>query len=173
MSKLNAELRTELQQIFGNHISFRKLERKLYGHDIAAVPGLIKPLIGKTVPEVVVQPETKEELVKLVRWAVRNDVPLTPHGKASSGYGGAIPVNGGVVLDFYRMRAIKHVDPDNKTVTVEASMVWEKLDLVTWSHWHPCAQSGLINLLHLQQISGASHTNGDTPSNHYYITRSG
>ena len=42
MGKINNELRADLQNMFGNRVTFRKLERKLYGHDIAAVPGLIK-----------------------------------------------------------------------------------------------------------------------------------
>ncbi len=128
MGTINGKLRAELQEIFGHRISFRKSERKLYGHDIAAVPGLIKLFIGQSIPDAVVQPETEEELVRLVRWAVKNGIPLTPRGKASSGYGGAVPVKGGVVVDFYRMRAIKHINPDKNTATVEAGVVWEKLD---------------------------------------------
>ena len=128
MSEMNKKLRTELQQRFGNRVSFRKLERKLYGHDIAVIPGLIKMLIGDTIPDAVVQPETEEELAKLVQWAVQHDIPLTPRGKASTGYGGAVPIRGGIVVDFYRMRAIKHIDADKGTVTAEAGVVWEKLD---------------------------------------------
>ena len=134
MGKINGKLRTELRQRFGNRVSFRKLERKLYGHDIAAIPGLIKPLIGKTIPDAVVQPETEKELVELVRWAVRNGIPLTPRGKASSGYGGVIPVKGGVVVDFYRLQAVKHIDMDKRTAIVEAGVVWEKLDKELMKH---------------------------------------
>ena len=61
-------------------------------------------------------------------------MPLTPRGKASSGYGGAIPVKGGVVVDFYRMKAIKKIDPDKQTATVEAGVVWEKLDKELGKH---------------------------------------
>lgn len=128
MGRINNELRTDLERKFGNRVSFHKLERKLYGHDIAAVPGLIKPVIGKTIPEAVVQPQTEDELVELVRWATQHGIPITPRGKASSGYGGVMPVKGGIVVDFYRMQAIKRIDPDKKTATVEAGVVWEMLD---------------------------------------------
>ncbi|MFH1169425.1 MAG: FAD-binding and (Fe-S)-binding domain-containing protein [Chloroflexota bacterium] len=128
MSRINNRLHEDLQNMFGERVSFRRSERKLYGHDIAALPGLIKPLVGKTVPEAVVQPQTEEELGELVRWAVRNNVALTPRGKASSGYGGVIPVKGGVVVDFYRMQQIKRVDTDKQTVTVGPGVVWEVLD---------------------------------------------
>jgi Fe-S oxidoreductase/FAD/FMN-containing dehydrogenase len=128
MTRIGAGQPSYLQRTFGDRACFRKSERKLYGHDIAAVPGLIKPLLGDTTPEAVVQPETEEELVELVRWASRHRVPLTPRGKASSGYGGVLPIKNGVVVDFYRMNRVIGVDPGAQTATVQAGVVWEKLD---------------------------------------------
>ena len=58
---------------------------------------LFKPLIGDAVPDAVVQPETETELIELVRWVAANMVPMTPRGKASSGYGGVIPVKKGPI----------------------------------------------------------------------------
>jgi hypothetical protein len=49
-----------LVNMFGDRVNFQKLERKLYGHDMAVMPSLVKPLIGDTVPEAVVQPENDE-----------------------------------------------------------------------------------------------------------------
>ena len=109
-------------------MSFRKLERKLYGHDIAAMPSLFVPLIGNTIPDGVVQPSSEEELVELVRWAVQNNIPLTPRGKASSGYGGVLPIKQGLVVDFYRMKQIVKVDAKAQTVTVQPGIVREQLD---------------------------------------------
>ena len=128
MGKINSKQQAYLEGKFGSRVCFRKTERKLYGHDIAAVPGLIKPLIGNTTPEAVVQPETEQELVELLRWAAEHRVPLTPRGKASSGYGGVLPVKNGVVVDFYHMKRIIKIDPRAQTVTVQAGVIWEKLD---------------------------------------------
>ena len=128
MGKISADQRTYLENKYGNRVSFRRTERKLYGHDIAAMPGLIKPLIGDTTPDAVVQPKTEEELIELIRWAVKQNVPLTPRGKASSGYGGVLPVKKGVVVDFYHMNRIVTIDPEARTATVQAGVVWEKLD---------------------------------------------
>jgi FAD/FMN-containing dehydrogenase len=114
MGKINGRLTAELQGMFGNRVSFYPLERKLYGHDTAAMPGLIKPLVGKGIPEAVVQPQTEAELVALVRWAVRT-VSVDPTRKASTGYGGVIPVRGGIVDDFYYMMAVKHTMRKNQT----------------------------------------------------------
>jgi Fe-S oxidoreductase/FAD/FMN-containing dehydrogenase len=120
--------RAYLEGKFGGRVSFRETERKLYGHDIAEIPGLIKPLIGNTTPDAVVQPQSEEELAELATWAMDNNVPLTPRGKATSGYGGAIPVKKGIVVDFYRMNKVLAIDPEGRTATVQAGVVWEKLD---------------------------------------------
>ncbi|MFC1928619.1 FAD-binding oxidoreductase [Chloroflexota bacterium] len=128
------ELHADLQKMFDNRVSFRKLERKLYGHDIAAMPKLVKPFVGNTVPDAVVQPQSEAELLELVLWASGNRVALTPRGSASSGYGGVIPVKGGVVVDFYRMRAIRNIDKSKQTVTVEPGIVWEELDKELMKH---------------------------------------
>jgi Fe-S oxidoreductase/FAD/FMN-containing dehydrogenase len=128
MSKISAEQRAFLEEKFGSRVTFHKRERKLYGHDIAAMPGLFRPLIGDTMPEAVVQPESEAELSEVVQWAAEKNIPLTPRGKASSGYGGAVPLKKGLVVDFYRMKKIIHIDPDAKTAWVESGVVWEKLD---------------------------------------------
>ncbi|MBM3297894.1 MAG: FAD-binding oxidoreductase, partial [Candidatus Aminicenantes bacterium] len=76
----------------------------------------------------VVQPESEEELAALVNWAAENRMPLVPRGKGSSGYGGIIPVEKGIVVDFYRMRKILEMDASSETVTAEAGITWEQLD---------------------------------------------
>ena len=59
MGKIGRKQRAYLEEKFGNRVCFRKTERKLYGHDIAAMPVMIKPLAGSTIPDAVVQPETE------------------------------------------------------------------------------------------------------------------
>jgi FAD/FMN-containing dehydrogenase len=73
---------------FGNRVTFDETERALYGHDVGEIPSLIKPLIGNTVPRAVVQPASEAELSAIAAWASENRIPLTPRGKATSGYGG-------------------------------------------------------------------------------------
>jgi len=127
MAKLTAEQKSFLGR-YGARVSFEKNERMLYGHDIAAIPRLIEPLLGNTTPDAVVQPVNEQELVDIVSWAYENGVPLTPRGKATSGYGGAIPLKKGVVIDFYRMREIIALNKTESTVTVQPGITWKSLD---------------------------------------------
>ena len=128
MSKLRKKDCSYLEAAFGNRVSFDRVERKLHGHDIAVFPSLFKPLIGKTIPDAVVQPENEQELVEVVKWARKRGIPLTPRGKASSGYGGVLPVKAGIVVDFFRLNTIVQVDPSALTARVQGGVLWEKLD---------------------------------------------
>ena len=128
MSQLSKKNRLWLEEAFGPRVNFSPTERLLYSHDIAEVPGLFKPLVGDAVPDAVVQPASEEELVKLIRWASDKKIPLVPRGKGSSGYGGIIPVEKGIVVDFYRMRKVLAVDEVAETATVEPGITWEQLD---------------------------------------------
>jgi Fe-S oxidoreductase/FAD/FMN-containing dehydrogenase len=120
--------RDRLQDLLGPQVTFDRRERRLYGHDIAAMPSLVRPLVGDTTPDAVAQPSSETQLVELVRWANGRGVPLTPRGKGSSGYGGAIPVRKGVVVDLYRLCRVLAVDRAGLTVTVEPGITWEQLD---------------------------------------------
>jgi Fe-S oxidoreductase/FAD/FMN-containing dehydrogenase len=125
---MNAGQKAYLEK-FKDRAAFDRAERVLYGHDIAAIPNLIKPLIGDTTPDAVVQPENEKELIEIIRWAYQQGIPLTPRGKASSGYGGAIPVNKGIVIDFYHMKDVLSIDAQAETATVQSGITWEQLDM--------------------------------------------
>ena len=119
---------TAFLEKFGNRMTLDKTERMLYGHDIAAIPKLVKPLIGNTTPDAVVQPQNEEELIEVVRWAYQEGIPITPRGKGSSGYGGIVPVKRGLVIDFYQMKNMLDVDEHGLTVSLQPGITWEQLD---------------------------------------------
>ena len=125
---MNQQTKEYLQGQFGNRVNFDEMERILYSHDIAAIPSLIVPLIGKTIPDAIVQPQNEEELVNLINWARQNNFALTPRAKASSGYGGVLPIKKGIIVDFFRLNKILSIDKQAMTVTCQAGVVWEKVD---------------------------------------------
>lgn len=128
MRSLSGELQEHLQQTFGTRVAFDRLERLFYSHDVGSLPGLVKPLVGNTLPAGVVQPRSEEEVIELAAFARTNNVPLVPRGKSTSGYGGVMPVKGGLVVDFAWMNQILDVDAEAMTATVQPGVVWEKLE---------------------------------------------
>jgi Fe-S oxidoreductase/FAD/FMN-containing dehydrogenase len=128
MGNLSSAQQEWLQERFQTRVSTDLMERKIYSHDVGVMPTLIKPLIGKALADAVVQPRNEEEIVELVHWAAQHRIPLVPRGKATSGYGGVLPVKGGVTVDFWRMRDIVGINPERMTVTVQPGMVWKDLE---------------------------------------------
>ncbi len=151
MGKLSSSRIRWLQEQFGDRFTMKPVERKLYSHDIAEMPSMIKPLIGNPLADAVVQPASEEEIIELVKWARRKRMPLIPRGKATSGYGGVLPVKGGIVLDFFRMNKVLHVDAEAQTATLQPGIVWENAErelkkhgfmLRTYPSSYPSATAG-------------------------------
>jgi len=74
-------------------------------------------------PDVVVLPETNEDVSAVVRIASQHDVPVVPRGLSSGLAGGSIPIRGGIVLSLTRMNHILEIDEENMTATVQAGVV--------------------------------------------------
>jgi len=123
----------ELLRIFGERVAFHDTERMLYSSDIGNLPELAKKQIT-AIPDAVVQPNSLEELIALADLAKEYKTPLIPRGSGTAGYGGAVPVLGGIVVDFHRLCRIIDVNEAEKTVTVESGVVWEDLEKELRSH---------------------------------------
>ena len=78
-------------------------------------------------PWVVAEPESVEEVSSLVRAAFDNDIPVTPGGARTGLSGGALAVNGGLVLSLRRMNRILNIDLKNNQVVVEPGVITEVL----------------------------------------------
>lgn len=122
-----------LRKRLGDRVTFDQVERRLYGHDVASMPEMITSLF-KTMPEAVVQPETVEEVQFIVELAYHHGFPLVPRGAGTSGYGGAMPSRGGVVVDLTRLNRILEVDRRAGTATVEAGVIWGNLEEALKGH---------------------------------------
>jgi len=79
-------------------------------------------------PELVARPGNAEELAQLVRVANRERIPVTARGAGSGLSGGAVPLFGGIVLDFGRMNRILEIDRANLTITVEPGVITSEIN---------------------------------------------
>src|SRR3954464_6441556 len=69
-----------------------------------------------------VLPSSGGEVAAVMRWCYDNDVPLTARGGGTGLAGGAIPVEGGVVIGFERLNKIRQFDPLLWRMHVEAGV---------------------------------------------------
>jgi len=73
-------------------------------------------------PEVVVFPETTEQVAAVVKLANKYLVPVTPRAAGSGVACGAIPVLGGIVIELDRMDKILEINADNMYAVVQTGV---------------------------------------------------
>jgi len=74
-------------------------------------------------PDVVVYPNSTEEVSRIMRLAHAWRVPVTPRGAGSGFSGGSLPVAGGIALALTRMNRILEIDQENFIAVVEPGVV--------------------------------------------------
>jgi glycolate oxidase len=74
-------------------------------------------------PEVVVLPNTTEQISKIMKLANDNLIPVTPRGSGTNISGGSVPVRGGIVLCTTKMNKVLNINKANLTATVEPGVV--------------------------------------------------
>ena len=79
--------------------------------------------IEKQPPDVVVFPESTEQVAAIVRACVELDVPFMARGAGTSLAGGCVPVGGGVMIGTARLRKILEVNVRDGYAVVEAGVV--------------------------------------------------
>lgn len=85
------------------------------------------PIYGKAMPEAVVEALTTEEIAVVMKLCNENRIPVTPRGAGTGLVGGAVPIQGGVLLVTTRMNKILSYDEDNFTVTVQPGVLLQTL----------------------------------------------
>jgi glycolate dehydrogenase FAD-linked subunit len=83
--------------------------------------------VERAKPEAVVFPSTTEEVSRLLRWASERDCPIVARGAGTGLSGGAVPLGGGLVIGFSRMKKIVEIDVENQRAVVQPGVV--NLDL--------------------------------------------
>ena len=109
----------EVSRIVGqNNVIFDDYDKlEAYSHDEVA---------DKTyavMPELVVKPESAEQISHILKLANKEKIPVTPRGAGSGLSGGAVPSQGGILLSVEKMNRILEVDLENLVIVVEPGVV--------------------------------------------------
>ena len=76
-------------------------------------------------PEVVVKPKDTQEVSQLMKLCNENLIPVTPRGAGTGLAGGALAINGGLMISMERFNRIIEIDEQNLQATVEPGVVTE------------------------------------------------
>lgn len=74
-------------------------------------------------PDVIVWPESTAEVAAIMQIAGRFGVPVVPYGGGSGIVGGALSMQGGILLDLKKLNKIIDLDPVSLTVTVQTGIL--------------------------------------------------
>lgn len=74
-------------------------------------------------PDAVALPTSSESVSKLLQFASRHRISVTPRGAGYGYVGGAVPAHGGIVLSLEKMNRIKEINADDFVAVVEPGVL--------------------------------------------------
>ncbi|MDN3547943.1 FAD-binding oxidoreductase [Mucilaginibacter aquaedulcis] len=77
-------------------------------------------------PDVVVKPQSPEEISALLKLCNKYLIPVTPRGAGTGLSGGALPVKGGLLIAMERFNKVLEIDEQNLQATVEPGVITEE-----------------------------------------------
>lgn len=127
---IDNQIIADLSRIVGDsHCSTAQSERNLHGLDQSSHE--------RCLPDMVVWPESTEQVSQLVKLAQQHHLAITGWGAGSSLEGNSIPLQGGMVIDFGRMNQILTVHENDFQVTVQPGLFYKDMN-------HTLARYGLF-----------------------------
>lgn len=121
------------------------MKRRLTEEDRAALAAIVGPeraLFGASIsedyahdemervrsfPEALLRADSAEEVAQILAYCNAERIPVVPRGAGTGLVGGAVAVQGGVMLDLTSMNRIRALDAENMTVTVEPGVLLMEL----------------------------------------------
>ena len=120
-------LTAALTSIVGpRHVRVAPAERATYAMD--GLP------THRRLPEVVVLPGTREEVIAVVRLLAALGIPFVPRGAGTGLSGGALAGDGAVLIVLTRLSRILKIDAANRLAIVEPGVVNARLSAATRPH---------------------------------------
>ncbi len=81
----------------------------------------------EAVPFAIIWPKNTEDVVKIMKYAYTNNIPVVPRGAGTGTTAGAVPLKGSIILSLERMKRIIEIDSENLNVLCEPGLINGKL----------------------------------------------
>ncbi len=90
--------------------------------------------VDAVAPDVVVRPESTDEVAEILRFADAERIPVTARGAGTGLSGSAIPGASSILVSFERMNRVLEVDTENHVAVVQPGVRLHELDEVVAGH---------------------------------------
>lgn len=125
-------LSTQQQQVIAKIVTPERARFDLDTRDQFSRDAGLQPrlgvLNGRILPDAVVWPEEEWEIASLVEFASSSGLPIVPRGGGTGIYGGAVPVDGGILVDLTRLSGVVDVNREEDLATVRAGSRWTQVE---------------------------------------------
>jgi FAD/FMN-containing dehydrogenase len=120
-------LRADLVALLGDRgLSADQRTRERASVDEATMSPILSAQLPLGLADLVAYPASADEIAATLQAAMRHGVPVTTRGKGTGNYGQGIPLDGGLVLDTSRARAV--VEVGDGWITAEAGTTMVALE---------------------------------------------
>lgn len=116
------------EKILHNLAEFLTSEQISVNETIKELHGRDESYHAMQLPDIVVFPETAEQVSKIMKLSQQYAIPIVPFGLGSSLEGHVIPEQGGITVDFSLMNKVLHVDAEDFLVTVQPGVTRTQLN---------------------------------------------
>ncbi len=120
---VSRNLVSELKEILGEkNVSTSAIDLKAYAY----VQGTGADIIGPRLADIIVMPDTANEVSQVVKLANRYKTPIIPRGAGTNSCGMNVAHNGGIVMDMSRLCHEFYIDEENMVAVADAgySVYW-------------------------------------------------
>ncbi len=123
-------VRRQLEHLLGKeNVSDAEIDRICYSRDTWPLRLMqLGRLVTKPQPDLIVWPTRVEHIQQVLRVANAEHIPVTPVSGGGGVCGGALPTQGGIILDLKKMNRICGLDEESYTVTVETGVLGYELE---------------------------------------------
>jgi FAD/FMN-containing dehydrogenase len=112
----NLSLQRDLARVVGSASVLDEQHSRPYTHDASIQRGL------RGTPDAVVCPDDAPAVAAVMRWCYDNGVAVVPRAGGTGLAGGAVPVDGGVVVSVERMGRVIALEPERRHMHVQAGV---------------------------------------------------
>jgi FAD/FMN-containing dehydrogenase len=120
---VTSNLASDMLNIIGKQGVFSDAKSlEVFSKDYYHYSPVLKAKLKSKLADVIVAPQTVDELREVVQYAYKHAIPITPRGAGTGNYGQAVPLENGIVLSTHRLNKILGINKDTGVANVQAGV---------------------------------------------------
>jgi FAD/FMN-containing dehydrogenase len=121
ISIMNSTLATDMFALLGKQGVYSDAKSiGIFSKDAYYYSPILRAKLESKRADVIVAPQNTDELRKVIEYACKHSIAITPRGAGTGNYGQAVPLERGIVLSMHRMNKILDLNQETGLAKVQA-----------------------------------------------------